>query len=141
MFSCEYADPCCKIGPEGPTGPTGSTGPTGPTGPILGDHSVAEGVGTTLNSIGTPQYDTNSFTPTATTGPYILGGGQDIDSQNQSVLLGPAGIRNGGYGTGITPQPLVGPFNQFIWMEVTKVDTGGVIGLPTTVYVPAYWER
>ena len=31
-------------------------------------------------------------------------------------------------------------FNQFVWMKVTNV-TSSTRGLPSEVYVPAYWKR
>lgn len=130
MFSCEYADPCCKTGPEGPTGPIG------PTGPFLEDLSIEPGVAKSLVAC-TAQFDTRSFTSTLSTllptPRYIIGGGGNTARQAQSVLLGPAGTNNASYNR-------VGSFNQFVWMKVTNV-TSSTPGLPSEVYVPAYWKR
>ena len=147
MFSCEYVDPCHKTGSEGPIGPagsilgplgpTGSTGPTGsigPTGPSK--HTLDPGIiGTSVACIS--YFDTNSFSTYPITVGYqnfAIGGvpPQTFPNPTYSILLGPAGRRNGG-ASGQS-------FNRFIWMQVT--DPSGATAISATdVYLPAYWRE
>ncbi len=148
MFSCEYVDPCHKtgsegpigpagsitgpIGPLGPTGPTGTTGPTGPS-----KHTLDQGTIGTSVRCRSSQFDSNSFS----TYPiqqglrnFAIGGvpPQAFPNPTYSILLGPAGTRNGG--------AIGRPFNRFIWMKVE--DPSGTTGISgEDVYVPAYWRE